>query len=142
MELHCRRKERRGGNCGRAVTTVDKRLSQRVWLCTKEEGWNGTQVSKKPNYEIKKIWAVCGAQAAFPSFQLFISERFQKIGKEGGGGESFECRDDSFIVMTIRAEMGEWNKRFLVKKGVIPLGFKVVMKGEDLNAEVVKVREE
>ena len=46
VELHCRRKERRGGNCGRAVTTVDKRLSQRVWLCTKEEGWNGTQVSK------------------------------------------------------------------------------------------------
>ena len=29
-----------------------------------------------------------------------------------------------------------------MKKGVIPLGFKVVMKGEDLNAEVVKVREE
>ena len=38
--------------------------------------------------------------------------------------------------------MGEWNQRFLMKKGVIPLGFKVVMKGEDLNAEVVKVREE
>ena len=45
-------------------------------------------------------------------------------------------------VGTTRAEMGEWNQRFLMKKGVIPLGFKVVMKGEDLNAEVVKVREE
>ena len=52
MELHCRRKERRGSNCGRAVTTVDKSLSQRVWLCTKEEGWDGAQVSEEPNYEI------------------------------------------------------------------------------------------
>ena len=73
---------------------------------------------------------------------MFISERLQKVGKEGGGGESFEGRDDSFIVMTIRAEMGEWDKRFLMKKGVILLGFKVIMEGEDLNAEVVKVREE
>ena len=52
MELHCRRKERRGSNCGRAVTAVDKSLSQRVWLCTKEEGWNSAQVSEEPNYEI------------------------------------------------------------------------------------------
>ena len=73
---------------------------------------------------------------------MFISERFQKVGKEGGGGESLECRDDAFIVMTIRAKMGEWNQRFLMKKSVIPLSFKVVMKGEDLDAKVVKVREE
>ena len=49
MELHCRRKERGGSNCRRAVTTVDKSLSQRVRLCTKEEGWDGAQVSEEPN---------------------------------------------------------------------------------------------
>ena len=60
---------------------MDKRLSQRVWLCTKEEGWNGTQVSKEPNYEIKKIWAVCGAQAAFGAVhnaEITVLEEFLK----------------------------------------------------------------
>ena len=73
---------------------------------------------------------------------MFISERFKKVGKEGGGREGLECGDNSFIVMTIRAKMGKWDQRFLMKKSVIPLSFKVVMKGEDLNAEVIKVREE
>ena len=72
---------------------------------------------------------------------MFISERFQKVGKEGRGREGLECGDNSFIVMTIRAKMGKWDQRFLMKKSVVPLSFKVVMKGEDLNAEVIKVRE-
>ena len=49
MELHCRRKERGGGICRRAVTTVDKSLSQRIRLRAKEEGWDSAQVSEGPN---------------------------------------------------------------------------------------------
>ena len=49
MELHCRRKKRGGGNCRRAVTTVDKSLSERIGLRSKEEGWDGAQVSEEPN---------------------------------------------------------------------------------------------
>ena len=49
VELHCGRKKRGGGNCRRAVTAVDKSLSESIGLSPKEEGWNGAQVSEGPN---------------------------------------------------------------------------------------------
>ena len=60
---------------------------------------------------------------------MFISERFQKVGKEGRGREGLECGYNSFIVMTIRAKVGKWDQRFLMKNSVVPLSFKVVMEG-------------
>ena len=67
---------------------------------------------------------------------MFISERFQKVGKEGRGREGLKCGYNALIVMTIRAKVGKWDQWFLMKVSVVPLSFKVVMEGEDLNAEV------